>query len=146
MPCRVTAKVPPAEIEVNLAGNPESRNHCEQDVNGQRDSSTQSVRKVTTNHTKYRRHDRRHEGEIGKFLPGQTLLAKTADLGRRQQATQIVEIVRENLAALRDSRPFDVADWTCDVEPKGRRRRKRQDNGSGTPSEAPVSSGKREES
>jgi len=86
------------------------------------------------------------EARIGKFLPGQTLLAKTADLGRRQQATQIVEIVRENLAALRDSRPFDVADWTCDVEPKGRRRRKRQDNGSGTPSEAPVSSGKREES
>ena len=84
------------------------------------------------------------EARIGKFLPAEQLLAKTAHLGRRQQATQIVEVVRENLVALRDKRKFDLNAWECeaDVSVRGQRRRRRKaaNNGHGEPAQAPVSS------
>ncbi|MEZ6188365.1 MAG: 1-acyl-sn-glycerol-3-phosphate acyltransferase [Planctomycetota bacterium] len=69
------------------------------------------------------------EARIGKFLPAEQLLAKTAHLGRRQQATQIVEVVRQNLVALRDKQPFDLARWEVPQDAKGARRRRRGGEG-----------------
>jgi len=94
------------------------------------------------------RRDQPLEARIGGFLPPEQLLGLTSHLGRRQQATAIVEAVRGSLCALRDRRPFDLEAELGALPPEGRRRRSGRrrrpetpDDGAGAPppsSEEPL--------